>query len=377
MNTESLRLALLAALWCGLAAVSASATTVPAESSLEAAAVFAEAGDSFSSVVRGIGDNPDLVVFHIALKPEERDAAASASRYARQLKLPYAGQGAIAVIYPDIGEPYRNVFLKIIEGIEDRAKTTVASFAIAANQNPADLLAELRRQEIRVVIALGRNGLKAAAGLDRDIGIVVGGVLSVPEGEVQGMAVHSLAPDPYLLFERLRGLMPGVRRVFVIYDPRQNGWLIRLAREAARSQGLELVAQEATDLKSAMYLYQETIAVADARRDALWLPQDSVTVDDSAVLPMVLKEAWNRSLVVFSSSVGHVRRGALFSLYPNNLEVGRNLASSALSHLSGAPARTVTPLRDVLVAVNVRTAGHLGLGLAGRQPGYDLVFPEP
>jgi putative ABC transport system substrate-binding protein len=111
----------------------------------------------------------------------------------------------------------------------------------------------------------------------------------------------------------------------------------------------------------------------------LWLPQDSVTVEESSVLPLVLQEAWKRSLVVFSSSVSHVKRGALFSLYPNNIELGRNLADTALGRASsgGAAVRAIMPLREVLVAVNVRTAGHLGLGIGTRQQqAFDMVFPE-
>jgi len=40
--------------------------------------------------------------------------------------------------------------------------------------------------------------------------------------------------------------MPAVRRVFVIYDPQQNAWLIHFARDAAKLHGLELVSWEAT-----------------------------------------------------------------------------------------------------------------------------------
>jgi putative tryptophan/tyrosine transport system substrate-binding protein len=92
----------------------------------------------------------------------------------------------------------------------------------------------------------------------------------------------------------------------------------------------------------------------------------------------VLQEAWTRGLAVFSSSVAHVKRGALFSLYPNNVELGRSLAGAALGQLSGngAQGRGVMPLKDVLMAVNVRTASHLGLGVAQRQLSFDMVFPE-
>jgi len=340
----------------------------------------AGAGD-FSRIVAGIESTPDVVVYRIALNDDNlRLTNASMARAVRPLQLAFNSEGNIAVIYPDIGEPYRSVFTRIIEGIEDKTKTRVASYPIGAGQNSQELANELRRQNIHVVIALGRNGLKAASTLDRDIGIVAGGVLSVPESEQRAMSVYSLAPDPSLLFDRLKALMPNARRVFVVYDPRQNAWLIRLAREAAKNHGLELVAQEAPDLKTAMRLYQEILAATDPKKDAVWLPQDSVTVEESAVLPLVLQEAWNRSLAVFSSSVAHVKRGALFSLYPNNLELGRNLAGSALSQLSsgGQPGRAIVPLKEVLMAINVRTAGHLGLGIGQRQrQTFDMVYPEP
>lgn len=333
-------------------------------------------------ILTGIESVPEMVVHRIALRSDEPAPLVRSGR-GRPLQLALggnAGPGAIAVLYPDIGEPYRSVFHRIIEGIEDKTRSRVASFAVGAQQSAQELAAELRRNQVQVVIALGRNGLKAAGGLDPEISVVVGGVLSVPETEMRGMAVHSLAPDPALLFERLRSLMPAVRRVFVVHDPRQNAWLMRLAREAARSQNLELVVSEATDLKAAMLRYQEIVAAADPRRDALWLPQDSVTVDESAVLPFVLQEAWNRSLPLFSSSLGHVKRGALFCLYPNNVELGRNLGDAALGRASagGAAGRAIQPLKDVLMAVNLRTAGHLGLGIGYRQQqAFDMVFPEP
>lgn len=371
----------LTLLWVMMLPASAAAIVHPHHKTL---AVIYDAGEAAEGdvmrILAGIEDTPDVQVYRVALNSGKIELAeVSPARTSRPLYLAFNGQSNIAVIYPDIGEPYRSVFTRIIEGIEDKTQTRVASYPIGAGQSTQDLAGELRRQNIQVVIALGRNGLKAASALDRDIGIVAGGVLSVSETETRGISVFSLAPDPSLLFERLKSLMPGVRRVFVIYDPRQNGWLIRLAREAAKVHGLELVAQEASDLKTAMRLYQENLAAADPKKDAVWLPQDSVTVEESSVLPLVLQGAWNRSLVVFSSSVAHVKRGALFSLYPNNVELGRNLASSALSRMApdGQKGQAIVPLKEVLMAVNVRTAGHLGLGIGQHQlQAYDMVFPE-
>ncbi len=287
------------------------------------------------------------------------------------------GADAIAVIYPDIGEPYRSIFTQIIDGIESKAKGRVTHFVVGANSNEGDLNGSLQLKDAKVVIALGRQGAKAASSLDNKIGVVVGGVLSASENGSHDRQVNSLSPDPSLLFARLKTMMPRAKRVFTVYDPRQNAWLIELAKEGARTQGLELVTYQAQDLRSAILAYQEIFATTDPSRDALWLPQDSTTVEDSAVLPMVLKDSWNRNLAVFSSSFGHVKRGVLFSLYPNNVELGRHLADSALSFLASGKNETsgMVPLREVLMAINLRTAQHLGIN-TGRPLRFDMAFPE-
>lgn len=304
----------------------------------------------------------------------------AASLESGALRLAAAGAGAlpIAVIYPDIGEPYRSVFSKIIEGIEDRAKSRVTSFAVGDEFNARQLSDDLKKQEVKVVIALGRNGHKAAMSLDKSINVVTGGVISIPESEAQATTVLSLAPDPALIFGRLKMISPNTRRVTVVFDPRQNAWLMRAAREAARAAGLELMALEASDLRAAVKHYQDFFADADGKRDALWLLQDVTTADETTVLPLVLQESWNRHVPVFSSSVAHVRRGALFALYPNNMGLGQSLASSALGAVAGLPpTRGMFPLRDVLTAFNTRTASHLGLARGSQLPPFDLVFPEP
>lgn len=352
------------------------------------AVIYAEADDAspraISGLLGGVEKTPGVEIIRLSLKdldsPRLSQMLLAAAQRGDPIRLAAAGGniGPIAVLYPDIGEPYRSIFSKIIEGIEENAQAKITSYAVGSNFNAQAISSELKRQDIRVVIALGRNGLLAASALDKDIGVVAGGVVSVPEANARNNAILSLAPDPALLFSQLKELSPKTQRIFVVYDPRQNAWLIKLAKEAARSHGFELVAQEAGDLKSALGIYQSIFAAADAKHDALWLPQDSATVDESLVLPLVLQESWSKGIPVFSSNVSHVRRGALFALYPNNVELGRNLATSAIGMANGNPAvRGVLPLRNVLTAFNTRTASHLGLAPSpAQQRGFNLLFPE-
>jgi putative ABC transport system substrate-binding protein len=91
----------------------------------------------------------------------------------------------------------------------------------------------------------------------------------------------------------------------------------------------------------------------------------------------VLQESWDHNLTMFSSNFGHVRRGALFSLYPDNVKMGRHLADSAQEFLASGEygASGMILLRDVLLAINLRTADHLGL-TPGKKQEFGMVFPE-
>ncbi|AVR96993.1 ABC transporter substrate-binding protein [Pseudoduganella armeniaca] len=287
------------------------------------------------------------------------------------------GKGTIAVLYPNVAQPFLAAFTSMIKGIEERTGLPVRSYAVDTRQDGGELNTMLRQAGTKVVIALGRQGLSATAGLDRDISVLVGGVLLL--SDTDNVAGISLTPDPALLFARLHALLPDLKRVIVVYNPKNSEWLIRLAREAARAQGLELAAYVAGDMARAAQLYPQLIAAADGRRDAVWLPHDATTVEESTILPLVLRETWNGGVPLFSSNVLHVKKGALFAMVPDNVEMGRTLASSALGMLAGgARGRTLAPSRTLQTAINLRTASHVGLQLGWQQQrSFDFVFPRP
>lgn len=377
--TEGLRWATALALALPWHAIDAAGRTQRAGFKNESAAIAPALGDedvmrSYDRVILDIGQRRSARMVQLAL--DERDALPA--RHSNLMKIALADtNGPIAVVYPDIGEPYRSVFTQILEGIDERVRGQVLSIAVGDSTSPQEVNAELRAHNIRVVIALGRHGLRATSALDKDTGLIASAILGVPENDAHPMAVHSLSPDPALLFARLKQLMPEARRVFVVYDPRQNAWLMKLARDAAQANGLDLVTTEVGDLRAAARAYRDILDQANPRSDAIWLPQDSSSVDDNTILPYLLQECWNRSLVLFSSTVSHAKRGALFALYPNNAELGRALAGSALGMLNGNGSKGVQPLRAVQMAVNTRTASHLGISFSARHVQVDLSFPSP
>nr|WP_269106650.1 ABC transporter substrate binding protein [Massilia sp. TS11] len=288
-------------------------------------------------------------------------------------RLQAAGGEPIGVMFPDIGEPFRKHFAEIIEGIEDATHLRAHAFPLGPDTSGTDVGAMARRVGTRVMVALGARALKLVPTLEMPV--VLSGVNALPEGDKQ--TGISFTPDPALLFGQVKAIQPNLKRVFVVANPANADAQLRLGREAARSLSLEFGLYEARDLATAARQYEQCFGAADGRRDAIWLPHDNTTVEEATLMPIVLRESWNRAVPVFSNSFGHVKKGALFALYPNNVELGRSLANLALGMLAGEAKRGMSPLRDVLSAINTRTASHVGISLSTRQlRNFDFVYPE-
>jgi putative ABC transport system substrate-binding protein len=292
-----------------------------------------------------------------------------------------ASAPSVAVIYPDVREPYKDVFIEIIRGIEAGLDQSVKHYVLSGNEDtPAALLERVRNDHVDVVISLGRAGLSATKQLAEVFPVVVGAVLIAPGQETKGQTGITLTPDPEVFFERLKSIVPNAKEVTVIFDPRQKAWEIERARKAANTNELTLNAFPTQDLRLSAELYRKVLAQIKDGSIAIWLPQDNAAMDEQTLLPMILQEAWDKSFVVFSGNLDHVRKGALFSLYPDNFGMGRSLAALALDRLKNGASSTsaINPLRDLLLAVNLRTAEHLGLHFASHdRQQFNLVFPSP
>lgn len=327
-----------------------------------------------------------------SFRHQNAPASASPNRHRRRLRqvvavllisfsfhgVIFAAPVSVAVLYPNVPAPYEDIFLEIVRGIKQQLPDDTHEYVLDNKFDIRDLRAWLTQQKTDVIIALGRRGFNAATAATDKIPIVSGALLLTPSQEKGNVAGISLAADPKLLFTRLLSLVPGIKRIQTVYDPKQNAWLMRLAAKEAAALKLKLVTYPADSLREAVYDYKRILFDADPKQDALWLPVDSTTVNDQVVLPLVLSESWDRALVVFSSNPAHASKGALFSVFPDNKALGRSLATMAL-HMSkggdGPPA--LYALDNLLFAINQRTADHLGLGFsAERRQRFDFVFPS-
>lgn len=292
-----------------------------------------------------------------------------------------AGEAPIIVVYPDTASSFRGVVDQLLQGIQANTKHPVVRLATPEHGEASEVLRVLAQYKTGVVMGLGARGIEVVRQANTGLPTVFGGVV-FPELPANGKGAHGSAlamePDPNLFFDRVRRWAPGIRRVVVIWHVDTPVWFMQRAKEAARQHALELAPLMVADLATGTREYRNTLATLNPDTEALWMTQDARVTDDRGVL-MVLQAAWERKLVVMVANLSHVKRGASFGLLPHYLRMGRSLALLAEARLDAPhePDNGVA-LKDVVIAVNLRTAAHLGIDRYVRQQaGYDMVFPAP
>jgi putative ABC transport system substrate-binding protein len=271
--------------------------------------------------------------------------------------------------------------MNIIRGISDSLGGNIEVRALTNTDTAAEILDWTRQKNHKTVVTLGNQAFSMTGILSKDIPVVVGAINMSPEllrGPHYGITLN---PDPAPLLQRLKSLAPGVTRVLVVYQREQDGWMIEKAAKPAQELGITLQASAVENLSEAANKYRDLLNNQSSDTDAMWLLQDSAVMDEQAMLPMILKEAWDRRLIVFSSNPSFVKRGVLFALYPDNYNMGRSLGDMArriqASGIQHNPAtQRIESLRDLLIAFNVRTAAHLGIKYSREDlNNFDLIFP--
>jgi len=282
----------------------------------------------------------------------------------------------LAILYPEIREPYRQVFLSITEGIEQQYRGHSISLALTKNHKPNDTISWLDKNNIDAIITLGKRGLRTLDYLPKSIPtVVVVGAVNINPNDRKLTGI-SLIPAPDRLFETLHLLTPNLETIHLIHKPGPSDWIIDTAKETLEDKPIKLNAIPAHSIQEIAKIYKSTLEKMKPQKDALWISFNGKRLD-RAILQATLRTAWNKELVVFSSSLADVKRGALFSLYPNNDAMGKKLAD-LVHHIENNPntKHQIHPVINLFTAVNIRTASHLKLNISKEdQTNFDLTYP--
>ncbi len=282
-----------------------------------------------------------------------------------------ADRTKLLVLAPKLNAAYDRVFSEITTGIVAHKSVTAHSYTLTNATQQTDIQKEIEDKKIDAVIALGQTSYNIAEKFRDQLPVIHGGMIMNPNNGHSGI---SLVGSPAEFLSHLRNIAPGVKRVFTVYNEINSGWLIKMAEAEARKYHIELHALQATDIRHAAQQFKKILDQIKDGSDAVWLLFDKV-VPDQTILPVALDAAWKKNIVLFSNNPAHAKRGALFSLFPDNEKMGYNLAELSIKQMS-SNAPLVLPLSSLKVSVNERTASHLGLHYSGEQrESFDIIYP--
>lgn len=275
----------------------------------------------------------------------------------------------VTVVYPDVKAPYDRIFQQMTQGIASEFEGEITYLKLPRT---FDALTISKSITTNKVIALGKRGMRIAKELYNEKPVVVGALPIQPNG-ISGV---SLVTAPETLFQSLSELAPEVKVITVVYSP-SSSWYIKEAEEKAKAKGFTLNYIEVADLQTAVQAYNKIFSAQNLKNMAIWLPLDPVSANEKVIVPHILEKAWQHKMVVFSSKPTHAKRGALFSVLPDNELLGQQLARLINTVNYKDRPSTVKLLESIKLAVNLRTAAHLGYSYnSHKRADFTLTYPN-
>jgi putative ABC transport system substrate-binding protein len=161
-------------------------------------------------------------------------------------------------------------------------------------------------------------------------------------------------------FKEMRSVLPGLKRLGVLYDPDKTGDLVEDARRVARSFGVDLITRVVHSEKEVPAMLRTLMP----QIDALWLIPDSTVLTEESI-SFLLTTTLDSNIPVIGFSSELVRSGALVGLSVNYEDIGRQaaiLARKLLSSQLKAPG-SFAPEKFRL-ALNLKTSKFLGVQIS-------------
>lgn len=278
----------------------------------------------------------------------------------------------ILVAHPEVDPPYNTIVEEIIKGIKRGSGLPIASYSVPAKESNGRLKAWIQGHKGQPpVIAIGTRVHNFVSSLDIEQPVYAGALDLPPNTPVKGISIFI---EPNSFFDIFKSLMPDKKRIFLIYRQDISANLIPLMNSAAQNHSLELVSVGVKNLREVAKQIDLILAkVGDA--DAVWLHRGVIRLNKEILLPLVVKSAWDKRIAIFSSEAEYVKRGILFSLFPDYQNLGTTLGRIAVNDDLSVKEHLVF-LSDVKATLNVRTAMHLGIPITTKiKKRFDIIYP--
>ncbi len=254
------------------------------------------------------------------------------------------------------------LYQQAIEGLEATGPAGQEVLVMGGElAEPEALIAALRRHRPQVVVAIGPLAAKVLRAHIDDLPLVLCMVSQTMQRSLGGPNTTgvTMQPSPGKQLDAFRRVVPGLRRVGVIFHPELSGTFVARARAAAKPLGLTLVARSIESQRDVA----EALRALQQRIDGLWILRDGkVVTPEFFNQSLMLQAERNLPLMVFSARF--VAKGALCAYSASYRAQGRRAGRVVKSLLAGNPVAEVSlQAPDGTLTINIATAAKIGLEL--------------
>jgi len=278
----------------------------------------------------------------------------------------YAGN-AMTVVYPVYHNDADRIITEVRDGLHESLKNNINEIAYDAVEKSRGIqnkISSLSDDDIVITLTNDLEGLVRTSGFK---GQLIDGVSENFTKRESTVSV-GIEPSPEVYVETLTRLQPDVRKIyyFTFTNGNESEKEIARLRLVSRKQQIGLEHVVVDNINDAMHKLNDVIDKSDPSKDALWIPNNVLSMANNTVLKYVLRAAWRKSLMVFTDSLDAVARGLLFSLIPDYRAYGEYLGhlSIDLSVKNDPPVpESIRYFDDVYLMLNQRFAVHIGLNI--------------
>ncbi len=198
-------------------------------------------------------------------------------------------------------KPYELAF----HGFDDVCHYTVSRYVLSEERDNEQLVCEIKRIKPALILTIGTSALAFARKFP-DIPVVA---IMVMNATGKNVKTVRMIVSPQKQIELLLKTLPGCKRIGLLYDPENTGWLVDEIRSAAHEKGIDLISLIVHDPRDIPIKIKEL----KGKIDAFWLLPD-ITVVNPNTIQFLFLSLMGYKIPVLSFSPKYLKLGALISV---------------------------------------------------------------
>jgi len=263
-------------------------------------------------------------------------------------------KGVIAIV-KEGGIPAYDLAVEGFREILEKENMNVRSSVF--DQDDKSLISRLKEFKPLLILTIGAAATKKVSDEIKDIPVIYSLVVD-PKGSgliARNIIGASAAMPIRIQLETLKNAAPGVKRIGIIYNPKENESLVQEAVPLAAELGFTLKTY-------AVSSEREIPGIENLQIDILWVIPDMM-VSRSAIVYRFIQTGIKSNTAVMGFTRSYAQSGALLGLSCDYKDIGMQSGELAAKLLRGESYSNLKPCepRKVHIFINLTAADLLGI----------------